>query len=187
MQEGNAFEMATLLVSLLTGVGYDAYVVSGYAVKQTTTMDLKERMADLKEFVPNHYVVKEKSSVAGSSVKQSKYKVKQPKQLKSAFLMKQEERLKAMQAVQEKRQKEQDNIVTTIYQDDELKGLRVHSWVLVLSGKRQVSEAFFIEPSTGEVRDCECDEYLGLESVWSSNNYWVNMQVRINKLMIDLL
>jgi hypothetical protein len=28
--------------------------------------------------------------------------------------------------------------------DDELKGLRIHAWVLVLPGKREVAEAFFI-------------------------------------------
>ena len=35
-QAGDCFDMAQLLCSLLLGVGYDAYVVSGYA-KQTTT------------------------------------------------------------------------------------------------------------------------------------------------------
>ena len=33
---------------------------------------------------------------------------------------------------------------------DKYHGLRVHCWVLVLSGKREVPQSFFIEPTTGE-------------------------------------
>ena len=38
-QKGNCFEYSTLLVSLLIAAGYDAYVVSGYAVRETCYMD----------------------------------------------------------------------------------------------------------------------------------------------------
>ena len=38
-QAGDCFDMAQLLVSLLLGVGYDAYVVSGYAKKHITLND----------------------------------------------------------------------------------------------------------------------------------------------------
>ena len=38
-QAGNCFEMAFTLCSLLTGVGYDAYCVIGYATKGITTLD----------------------------------------------------------------------------------------------------------------------------------------------------
>ena len=34
---------------------------------------------------------------------------------------------------------------------DPLYGMRVHAWVLVLAGKREISESFFIEPLTGRV------------------------------------
>ena len=59
---------------------------------------------------------------------------------------------------------------------DVLHGLRTHAWVLVLRGKRGVPEDFFIEPSTGETVSVRCEDYLGVEAVWSSKNYWVNMQ-----------
>lgn len=59
---------------------------------------------------------------------------------------------------------------------DPLYGLRIHSWVLVLSGKREVPESFFIEPFTGLSHSCESPHYLGIESVWNHVNYWVNMQ-----------
>ena len=38
-QGGDCFDFATVLVSLLTGVGYDAYAVMGYAPKWVTHMD----------------------------------------------------------------------------------------------------------------------------------------------------
>ena len=59
---------------------------------------------------------------------------------------------------------------------DPLYGLRVHSWVLVLSGKREVPESFFIEPFTGFAHPVDSGSYLGIESVWNHQNYWVNMQ-----------
>ena len=59
---------------------------------------------------------------------------------------------------------------------DCLYGLRVHSWVLVLAGKRDVAENFFIEPLTGLPHPVNSANYLGIESVWNHRNYWVNMQ-----------
>lgn len=38
-QKGNCFEYSTLLCSLLIGAGYDAYVISGYATKETCLAD----------------------------------------------------------------------------------------------------------------------------------------------------
>jgi hypothetical protein len=64
--------------------------------------------------------------------------------------------------------------------EDELKGLRVHAWVLVLPGNREVAEAFFIEPSTGKVYSTDNANILGIESVFNFANYWVNMQVCID-------
>lgn len=59
---------------------------------------------------------------------------------------------------------------------DKLHGLRVHCWVLVLSGKREVPESFFIETLTGNCHPLTHSAYLGIESVWNHKNYWVNMQ-----------
>jgi hypothetical protein len=60
--------------------------------------------------------------------------------------------------------------------EDELFGLRVHCWVLVLDGKREVPEPFFIEPLTAQPHPVNSPKYLGIESVWNHRNYWVNMQ-----------
>lgn len=38
-RKGNSFEMATLLCSLLTGTGFAAMIVSGYATREVTNND----------------------------------------------------------------------------------------------------------------------------------------------------
>ena len=43
-RSGNSFELATFLVSLLIGEGYDAYVCSGYATREQVECD--QRMSD---------------------------------------------------------------------------------------------------------------------------------------------
>ena len=60
--------------------------------------------------------------------------------------------------------------------DDPLYGMRVHSWILVEAGKREVPESFFIEPFTGLPQPLLNEQYLGIESVWNHQNYWANMQ-----------
>nr|XP_037863971.1 dynein regulatory complex subunit 7 [Chlorocebus sabaeus] len=59
---------------------------------------------------------------------------------------------------------------------DALHGLRVHSWVLVLSGKREVPENFFIDAFTGHSYSTQDEHFLGIESLWNHKNYWINMQ-----------
>lgn len=59
---------------------------------------------------------------------------------------------------------------------DPLLGLRVHSWVLVLSGNREVPENFFIDPLTGKSYSTTNENFLGIESIWNHKNYWVNKQ-----------
>lgn len=62
------------------------------------------------------------------------------------------------------------------HSDDQLYGMRVHSWILVEAGKREVPESFFIEPFTGLPQPLLNERYLGIESVWNHQNYWANMQ-----------
>lgn len=75
---------------------------------------------------------------------------------------------------------------------DELEGRRLHSWVLVLCGKRDISADqghFFIEPSTGVCTPVRSANYHGIESLWNHKNYWVNMQPQttsVQKLSYDL-
>eukprot|EP00976_Prorocentrum_cordatum_P094870 1189958-Prorocentrum_minimum.AAC.2 len=56
-------------------------------------------------------------------------------------------------------------------------GRRVHCWVLVMAGKREVAENYFVEPSTGRCYPCNGSPYEGVEFIWNHTNFWVNMQV----------
>lgn len=79
--------------------------------------------------------------------------------------------------------------IKSLDETDELRGMRVHAWVMVLPGRRDVSDMFFIESSTGKILDSENPHYLGIESVFSSLNYWVNMQIcyqGVTGLSLDL-
>ncbi|PNW72944.1 hypothetical protein CHLRE_14g612700v5 [Chlamydomonas reinhardtii] len=52
----------------------------------------------------------------------------------------------------------------------------VHAWVMVLPGKREVTEAMFIEPSTGRKYALGDSPYRGIEMLWNHRNFWVCMQ-----------
>ncbi|ORX55289.1 hypothetical protein BCR36DRAFT_321219 [Piromyces finnis] len=210
-QVGNCFECATLLVSLLRGVGYDAYIVSGYATADVTLLDESKEYFEPPESYIKHddlpkplKIVKPNNdgeeifnpiSIADSfkvlnenheNEKESKYKIKPSKKFESNFLRLQAEKEKYQAQLElEKKQLEEEEIQRKKDEEenyDFLRGMRVHAWVLILPGKREISEAFFIEPSTGKITDINDNRYLGIESVWSSQNYWANMQPCFNGL-----
>jgi len=52
LQRGHCFDYSNLLVSLLIGVGYDAYVVSGYASKETCLVDETRETCPMMQPVP---------------------------------------------------------------------------------------------------------------------------------------
>jgi hypothetical protein len=51
---------------------------------------------------------------------------------------------------------------------------RMHAWVLVRAGKRDVKENLFVEPSTGRVYTASNSPYISIESLWNHVNFWVN-------------
>ncbi|XP_062503409.1 dynein regulatory complex subunit 7-like isoform X2 [Corticium candelabrum] len=171
-QQGNCFEFSTLLCSLLIGNGYDAYCVSGYATREVCVMDESRDVCPLLE--------KKKEEIFSSEPKKKrKYTVKPPKDMRSKFIRKMEGRRVAEEAETAQRlideeDARQEELVQP--EQDKFYGLRIHSWVLILHGKREVAESFFIEPSTGRFHTLQYDGYLGTESLWNDKNYWVNMQ-----------
>ncbi|XP_053396904.1 dynein regulatory complex subunit 7-like isoform X1 [Mercenaria mercenaria] len=171
-QKGNCFEYSTLLCSLLIGAGYDAYVVSGYATREVCLAD------ESREICP---LLKRKEEIKAEEKKKElkKYTVKPPKDLQSKFERKQAAKAQAEKEAEEaKRRAEEEERLAELEKPppDPLYGLRIHSWVLILSGKREVPESFFVEPFTGLSHPVESTNYLGIESVWNHVNYWVNMQ-----------
>ncbi|XP_060547636.1 dynein regulatory complex subunit 7-like [Pantherophis guttatus] len=171
-QQGNCFDFSVLLCSLLIGAGYDAYCVNGYATKDICMMDESKEECPLLQ-KPEEVQVEEKKEKA------KKYAIKPPRDLRSKYELHQEEKQQAKeQAAEEKKQKEEEEKKALEEKPipDRLQGLRVHAWVLVLSGKREVPESFFIDPFTGKSYSTVDDHFLGIESLWNHRNYWINMQ-----------
>ncbi|KAH6571186.1 hypothetical protein BASA60_007307 [Batrachochytrium salamandrivorans] len=186
VQSGNCFDMSMVLTSLLCGVGYNAFVISGYATRSITLMDQTkigaDKMGPCLPLVdpPPTFPQSSKATLDDVLPSPSKYRVKPQRQLRSNFLAKQEERRVQLNLAHSTAQAPVPGGITNIPDDedeDELKGLRIHAWVLVLPGKREISEAFFIETSTGKIYSTDSELYLGLESIFGFQNYWVNMQV----------
>ncbi|XP_053575515.1 dynein regulatory complex subunit 7 [Bombina bombina] len=172
LQKGNCFDFSILLCSLLLGAGYDAYCVSGYATREMCLVDETREVCPLLTGT-------EENSLEPSPKTTKKYSVKPPRQLISTFEQQQKEKQEAkFQAALHKEREEKEQILAEAEKPgpDPLYGLRVHCWVLVLSGKREVPENFFIDALTGKSYGTKNDHFLGIESLWNHKNYWVNMQ-----------
>uniref|UniRef100_A0A2K6KF28 Dynein regulatory complex subunit 7 n=1 Tax=Rhinopithecus bieti TaxID=61621 RepID=A0A2K6KF28_RHIBE len=108
-----------------------------------------------------------------------KYTIRPPRDLCSRFEQEQEVKKQQEIRAQEKKQlREEEERLMEVEKakPDALHGLRVHSWVLVLSGKREVPENFFIDAFTGHSYSTQDERFLGIESLWNHKNYWINMQ-----------
>ncbi|ESO96481.1 hypothetical protein LOTGIDRAFT_115813, partial [Lottia gigantea] len=174
-QKGNCFEYSTLLCSFLLAAGYDAYVVNGYATKETCLADETREICPLLK-------KKEKKEEEVKKKELKKYTVKPPRDLRSKFEIKMEQRKVAEKEAEEAKRRQEEIERQLVSEElekpppDPLYGLRIHTWILVLPGKREVAESFFIEPFTGLPHPVDSTNYLGIESVWNNMNYWVNMQ-----------
>eukprot|EP00048_Salpingoeca_helianthica_P022052 m.16102 g.16102 ORF g.16102 m.16102 type:complete len:829 (-) comp6815_c0_seq1:122-2608(-) len=162
-QQGSSFDFSVLLCSLLEGAGYNAYCVQGYASKEVTTMD--RARAVMQPDAPAA-----QAAAGAAAAPANKYAFKCGKTFESKFEEKMAKKSDAASAPAAAAAAAADAPA------DALHGLRVHCWVLVLPGKRDVPEPFFIEASTGQAVSPTDASYLGIEAVFNSKNYWVNMQ-----------
>ena len=108
----------------------------------------------------------------------SKYHVKQPKTLVSRYeqIMLQREadyKSKVAREKEEAEQRERDEIERPGV--DELHGRRIHAWVLIKAGKRDVPRDFFIEPFTGTGMELNTSKLLGVEAVFNNHNFWATV------------
>jgi uncharacterized membrane protein YgcG len=208
-QAGDCLDMSALLVSLLTGAGYDAYVVVGRAARSVALRDRSREDCPL--------VLEEPPAPPTPPPPASERYVPQerPDQT-SKFLLRTERREANRRAFLERRRLQEamdanpelyvkeptsDDEEEPEEEPDEFEGERVHAWVLVRRGKRDVAEPFFIEPSTGEVvrvptkmsedgeelegPDLDCP-YLAIEQIFNHRNVWVNMQEPTESLLRDV-
>ncbi|NXD30097.1 DRC7 protein, partial [Spelaeornis formosus] len=166
-QRGNCFDFTVLLCSLLIGAGYDAYCVHGYATLEMCSLDQTQELCPLLRKPPE--VPEEEDP--------NKYRIKYPLEPQSKFELQQKAKKEDETESAQEEQREEEKITEVgMPRRDPLHGLRVHAWVLVLSGKRKVPETFFINPFTGNAHSTSDESFLGIESIWNHSNYWVNMQ-----------
>lgn len=176
---GDCFDISNVLCSFLIGAGYDAYVVHGYAPEFITLRDQSNLQCPIIGTAPSSST----SSTAGNHSSsqcdagddtENPYKPIDNSTKSSVFI--------AEQADLEHQVGRDDFRLwipdvpesSSSSSNNEVK--RVHAWVLVCSGKREVKEHLFIESSTGRVYPSSNSPYIGIESIWSSTNYYVNMQ-----------
>ncbi len=68
-QRGNCFDFSNLLVSLLIGAGYDAYMVSGYATREVCNMDQSRKICPLLTQTEEKKVETKKKEAGKNAVK----------------------------------------------------------------------------------------------------------------------
>ena len=294
-QAGDCFDLATTLCSLLTGVGFDAYVCVGYAPKRITTCDQTMEMCPVleREAALRAQLAHEKANAPVPEKKISKYKVKQLIDLTSTLEIADEkhareearrakEAVKALKRLEKEERRKQaeaeaaaadaleaeaaaavspgkptpvdetasaeavetggedektnpdadanpeetleavpeaedepvadadapepdsvdekdateeameehgdaedtshepevavDPKIEEARLDKKYDGKRVHAWVLVRAGKREVEETVFVEPTTARRYSVNESPYQGLEFLWNHINFWVNAQ-----------
>eukprot|EP00951_Prasinocladus_malaysianus_P043317 scaffold538979_cov41-Prasinocladus_malaysianus.AAC.1 len=145
-QAGDCFDMSVVLCSLLIGVGYDAYVVTGYAPKSVTTNDQSKTTCPVLE--AEVALAEEEEKKARENVveaKASKYSVKKAVVLESQFVRQQQKEMQTRQLeeAEARRKMEEEELqainagLAAVEVEDEMISKRVHCWVLVLAGKRE--------------------------------------------------
>lgn len=104
-QKGNSFECATLLVSLLLGQSYNAFVVSGYASREQALCDMTRRTCP--------YLPEQKHTLPSTDMpKIVKYQLKAPPDFKSQFLLEMEDReRKKIDAELQQQEKERQRMI----------------------------------------------------------------------------
>ena len=188
---GDSFDFANVLCSYLLGAGYDAYVVMGYAPKDVCERD---QTSTACPFLVEVTEEESKSEEDAAEVEEGKdeeeagtsYVAKRHGTIESKFLASKGKEEVFDGPVPKPKFKsepikwdsdiEDENTVEQLANSDKIHGKRVHAWVLVRGGKRDVEEMLFVEPTTARIYPVSESPYLGIESVWNSKNYWVNMQ-----------
>lgn len=184
-QAGDCFDFAIVLCSLLLGTGYDAYVVYGTAPKNITTKDesLMEcpfslDFDDEMDAEDPHYDADEKFMHKKPAQEDNPFQdfavvTKQPH--KSAFEDEQHAKKSTEEAIRRYREVTIDDDEPDFEPEDEHGRSRIHAWVLILAGERDVKESFFIEPTTSRKYALDNSPYHTCESIFNHQNFWVNL------------
>ncbi len=78
-----------------------------------------------------------------------------------------------------------DDDVPDIEKEDEFGSSRLHCWVMIQKGNREISETFFIEPTTGRKYSIQDAPYFSVESIFNHKNFWINLDPNLQLNEID--
>ena len=194
-QTGDCFDFAIVLCSLLIGVGYKAYVVYGTAPKAITARDESDMECpfptvfnDLMEKENHHYdadeeqmiekVVPEVDPIGGFSVE-----TKDPH--KSVWDNEQANKSAAEKQQAEMAAKTIDDDEKDYEPSDKYGKSRIHAWVLIMRGEREMTEHIFIEPTTGRTYALDNSPYFSIEAIFDHKNFYINLDptLELNELL----
>jgi len=152
---GDCFDFSIVLVSILIGAGYDAFLVYGTAPRwvcegnqallNCPPLDIFESDADSQTIAECHSEHDDINDIGVVDI--------------------------SFNCANEKLQKELSE-----EEDKSVEGSEIHAWVVIRAGKRGMKETKFIEPSTGKIYTTDLSPYTQITSIWNNENYWINRQ-----------
>lgn len=187
VRKGDCLDLSIFLVSLLRGAGYNAYVVLGYAPQWVTEADqsavicplLPDQVALAKKKAEDEARKLEEERIA------NKYTILQKPDHTSKYRA---ARVQESRDIARKLVEDEEARVRKIKEKaaDPLHGQRAHAWVLVSRGRRDITEEFFVEPTTGVITPVASAPYLAVDAVFNESNYYVNVQAHMGaQLAVD--
>ena len=185
-QAGDCFDFSIALCSLLIGAGYDAYVVYGTAPKKITLkdeslmecpfsleLDDKEDRDDPELDEDEHLMQQE---IKSTITPVDGFKVEQLTNPDSTFDTEAAKKAAEQARIQHIKDTIIDDDEPDYEKDDDFGRTRKHCWVYLQKPKRDLTESFFIEPSTGRKYSVEDAPYFTIEAIFNNKNYWINME-----------
>lgn len=169
-QAGDCFDFSIALASLLIGVGYDAYCVSGFAPRFITTRN------EARSACP-HLDWDNEDEKPEAAPEEDDYPIPKKPPLRSEYQEAKKNAEEADRARMEEEENKSDSEDDPSSEEDEFENRRIHCWVLIRKGSREVKEDMYIEPTTGRIYGVNRCPYLKIDLIWNHRNLWVNMQV----------
>eukprot|EP01035_Chromulina_nebulosa_P017111 gene17111-22625_t len=186
---GDCFDISTLIASFLIGSGYNAYVVNGYAPKYIALKDQSMTVCPIASGPRTHQSQKILSQLTENATRRQSITeesfTENAKPIVNGYTLMENPVLDSRYIKEEtEKQKEASKDPFRLWIQDELPDkideshltTCVHSWVLIISGHRDIKENLFIEPATGKVYNITNCPFYGIESIWNNTNYWINLQ-----------
>lgn len=167
-QKADCFDFSIVLCSFLIGFGYDAYCVIGTASKDIT---LRNESVMENPFMVEELTTKGKKK-RGDSGESNNFYFRPMEVVKSKYLEDTEEREIEAKVIQEP---DDDEPKANTTKNDFKK--RIHCWVLIRRGQKNIPENIFIEPSIGHPFTIDqTAPYFSVDAIFNDKNYWINLK-----------